>query len=188
MAREIISLINVWCDNVGNHGTERVAATRTAMLAYDGRLVRLDVCDECRDEIASVLGEYAEYGETVPISRSAKIDTAWTDVEKNDAITTVPPESTPKRPTPARSRLRRPHQSASASAVRAWLREHAEDHGLPVPERGSRLTGELNAAYDRGHGWAETDGTWLPVADPTAPGDATAPSEVPTGARETVPG
>ncbi|MCK9931024.1 hypothetical protein MXD62_28435 [Frankia sp. Mgl5] len=184
MAREVISLINVWCDNVGNHGTERIAATRTAVLAYDGRLVRLDVCDECRDEIASVLGEYAEYGETVAIARTAKIDTAWTDVEKNDAIAPPAPESAPKRPVPSRSRPRRPHQTASATDVRAWLREHAEDHGLTLPERGSRLTAELNAAYDRGHGWADTDGTWRPVAD--APTDA--PDEVPATARETVPG
>ncbi|WP_235948616.1 hypothetical protein [Candidatus Frankia alpina] len=158
MAREVISLINVWCDNAGRHAKDKVAATQTAALAYDGRLVRLDLCDECRDEVASVLGEYAEYGETVDVARNAKIDTAWTAVEQNDAITTPEIRGEASRPAPAQAKIRRPHQSTSVSEVRAWLRDHADEHGLTVPERGPRLSGELKAAYDRGHGWDEIDG------------------------------
>ncbi len=163
MAREVISLINVWCDNAGRHAKDKVAATQMAALAYDGRLVRLDLCDECRDEVASVLGEYAEYGETVDVARNAKIDTAWTAVEQNDAITTPEIRGEASRPAPAQAKIRRPHQSTSVSEVRAWLRDHADEHGLTVPERGPRLSGELKAAYDRGHGWDEIDGAWRPA-------------------------
>ncbi len=169
MAREVISLINVWCDNVGRHAQDRVAATQTAALAYDGRLVRLDLCDECRDEVASVLGEYAEYGETVDVARNTKIDTAWTAVEQNDAITATEATGEGRRPTPVRTKARRPHQSTTVSEVRAWLRDHADEHGLTVPERGPRLSSELKAAYDRGHGWDQIDGAWRPA--PTETGD-----------------
>ncbi len=172
MAREVISLVNVWCDNAGRHAKDRVAATHTAALAYDGKLVRLDLCDECRDEVASVLGEYAEYGETVDVARNAKIDTAWTAVEQNDAITAPEVRGEASRPAPTRARVRRPHQSTSVSEVRAWLRDHADEHGLAVPERGPRLSSELKAAYDRGHGWEQADGVWRPapaVADPQPP-------------------
>ncbi|WP_261554933.1 hypothetical protein [Frankia tisae] len=177
MAREVISLINVWCDNAGRHAKDRVAATQTAALAYDGRLVRLDLCDECRDEVASVLGEYAEYGETVDVARNAKIDTAWTAVEQNDAITAAEATSEARRPVPARTKARRPHQSTTVSEVRAWLRDHADEHGLTVPERGPRLSSELKAAYDRGHGWDQADGAWRPA--PAGTGDEPAGAEQP---------
>jgi hypothetical protein len=165
VAREVISIVNVWCDNVGRHGTDKVAAMKNVTLAYDGNLVRLDLCDECRDEMASVLGEYAEYGEVVPVSRTAKIDTAWTDVEQNDAVAAPSAKKTAKRPAPAPTGRRRPHESVSVSEVRAWLREHTDDHKFAVPERGPRLSGKLNAVYDRGHGWDEVDGTWAPAAE-----------------------
>jgi hypothetical protein len=165
MAREVISFVNVWCDNVGRHDKDKVAATKTVVLAYDGRLVRLDLCDECRDEMASVLGEYAEYGETVTVSRTTKIDTTWTDVEKNDAIPTPASKDDSKRPASARTKGRRPHQTTPVGEVRAWLRAHAEEHKMPVPDRGPRLSGELNAVYDRGHGWDEVDGAWRSTGD-----------------------
>lgn len=177
MAREVISIINVWCDNVGRHDKDKIAATKTAAFAYDGRLVRLDLCDECRDEIASVLGEYAEYGETVTISRTARIDTTWTAVEQNDAVDTVDapaPKPGPKRPAAARRKSRRPHESTSVGEARAWLRAHADDHGMPVPDRGPRLSAELKAAYDRGHGWDEVDGTWRPLGEGSGSGPADA--------------
>ncbi|MEX5634890.1 hypothetical protein [Parafrankia sp. FMc2] len=120
MVREVISLVNVWCDNAGRHDKDQVAATRTAALAYDGRFVRLDLCDECCDEMASVLGEYAGYGEATPISRAAKIDTAWTEVEKNDAVSASPPP--PKRAAARRApagsaRERRQRETAGAGEV-----------------------------------------------------------------------
>ncbi|MCK9894418.1 hypothetical protein [Frankia sp. AgB32] len=175
MAREVISIINVWCDNTGRHPHDRVAATTSAALAYDGQLVRLDLCSECRDEMTSVLGEYAEFGESTSLARGAKIDTAWTAIEDNDAGS-APPEAESAKASAAtrpRPRVRRPHQSASTTEVRAWLGDHADDHGLPVPARGARLSAQHKAAYDRGHGWDEIDGTWRPTdPSPTAPTDS----------------
>ncbi|SNQ46089.1 conserved hypothetical protein [Frankia canadensis] len=174
MAREVISIVNVWCDNSGQHPQDRAVATTTATLAYDGRLVRLDLCNECRDEMSSVLGEYADYGETIELSRTTRVDTAWTPVEKNDAATppsAVDPEPKPARGASSRARARRPHQAAANTEVRSWLLEHADEHGLPLPDRRSRLSDELKAAYDRAHGWAEVDGTWQPAAaTPTSDG------------------
>ncbi|MCK9902035.1 hypothetical protein MXD63_18385 [Frankia sp. Cpl3] len=114
--REVISLVNVWCDNAGRHDKDQVAATRTAALAYDGRFVRLDLCDECCDEMASVLGEYAGYGEATPISRAAKIDTAWTEVEKNDAVSAPPPpkRAATRRAPAASARERRQRETAAS--------------------------------------------------------------------------
>jgi hypothetical protein len=175
MAREVISIVNVWCDNTGRHTADRVAATTTAVLAYDGRLVRLDLCTECRDEMSSVLGEYAEYGQTSEAPGNARVDTTWTAVEKNDAIPVPLTDGGPTRPAAPRARRRRPHQAASANEVRAWLRAHADEHGGPVPEGRSRLSDELKAAYDRAHGWDEIDGTWRPT-DPAPAGDPAAPT------------
>jgi hypothetical protein len=164
MAREVISIVNVWCDNVGQHPQDKAAATTTATLAYDGQLVRLDLCDECRDEMSSVLGEYAGFGESSPIPRTARLDTAWVPVEQNDAVTPPPsPEPSP-RASAARARPRRPHQSAGVAEVRSWLVEHADEHRLPLPDRRARVSEELKAVYDRAHGWAETDGAWHPAA------------------------
>jgi hypothetical protein len=165
MAREVISLVNVWCDNAGRHDQDKIAATNATALAYDGRLVRLDLCDECRDEMASVLGEYAEYGETVTITRTTKIDTTWTAVEQNDAIPAPAPKGGAKRLAFAPTRRRRPHEATSVGEVRAWLKAHTEEHKMPVPDRGPRLSGELNAVYDRAHGWEEVDGVWRPVGE-----------------------
>jgi hypothetical protein len=182
MAREVISLVNVWCDNAGRHDSDKIAATKSVVLAYDEKLVRLDLCDECRDEMASVLGEYAEYGDTVTISRTTKIDTTWTDVEKNDAIPAPEAKGGAKRRVPVPAKGRRPHETTPVGEVRAWLRAHTEEHKLPVPDRGPRLSGELNAVYDRGHGWDEIDGTWRPTAGVSgdAPAAAKGADPVPT--------
>jgi hypothetical protein len=170
VAREVISIVNVWCDNSGRHDADRVPATKAVSLVYDGNLVRLDLCDECRDEMASVLGEYAGYGEVAPVSRTAKVDTTWSDVEQNDATAQPASSKNGRRPAAIPTGLRRPHESVSVSEVRAWLREHADEHQLAVPERGPRLSGKLNAVYDRAHGWDEIDGVWGPTAE--SAGDA----------------
>ncbi len=171
MAREVISIINVWCDNTGRHPHDRAAATTSAALAYDGQLVQLDLCGECRDEMVSVLGEYAEFGESTPLTPGAKVDTTWSAVEDNDAASAPPERQAPKVPaaTRRRPRVRRPHQSASTTEVRAWLGDHADDHGLPIPARGARLSAQHKAAYDRGHGWDEVDGTWQATDSSPAP-------------------
>ncbi|OAA27383.1 hypothetical protein UG55_100834 [Frankia sp. EI5c] len=96
MVREVISIINVWCDNTGRHDKDQVAAKRSVALAYDGKLVRLDLCDECRDEMAAVLGEYAGYGQVVEAPRSGRIDTTWTAVEENNAAAEPPADAAPK--------------------------------------------------------------------------------------------
>lgn len=102
MVREVISIINIWCDNTGRHDKDQVAAKRSVALAYDGKLVRLDLCDECRDEMAAVLGEYAGYGQTVEAPRTGRIDTTWSEVEDNSAVDSAP------APTPKAASKRRP--------------------------------------------------------------------------------
>ncbi|EFC80133.1 hypothetical protein [Parafrankia sp. EUN1f] len=104
MVREVISIINIWCDNTGRHPTEKAAAKRSVALAYDGKLVRLDLCDECRDEMAAVLDEYAGYGQVVDAPRSGRLDTAWTAVEDNNATDEDTAAVAP--PPPHRSRRR----------------------------------------------------------------------------------
>lgn len=141
LVREVISLVNVWCDNAGRHDKDQVAATRTAALAYDGRFVRLDLCDECCDEMASVLGEYAGYGEATPISRAAKIDTAWTEVERNDAVSASPP--TPKRVTkraPSVSAKERRQRESAVAGETAVAGEGSGDEAGALAASGSPST------------------------------------------------
>ncbi|WP_175084536.1 hypothetical protein [Candidatus Frankia nodulisporulans] len=188
MAREVISIVNVWCDNSGRHPHERAAATSNAAFAFDGQLVRLDLCAECRDELSSVLGEYAEFGEATPLARGARIDTAWAAIEENDAANAPEAASSvsaaPRKRKPAAAageQARRPHQVASTNEVRAWLRDHAGEYDAPVPSRGARLSADQKAAFDAAHGWAQTDGTWQP-ADPSDGGAAARTGPVPTEA------
>ncbi|CAO5147141.1 Lsr2 protein [Frankia sp. AiPs1] len=121
MAREVISIVNVWCDNRGQHPHDRIAATTTATLAFDGSLVRLDLCAECRDELSSVLGEYAEFGEVTPLTRGTRVDTAWTAIEENDAAATSPtaPASSAARFPAARSSGNRSSAAARSAAAPA---------------------------------------------------------------------
>ncbi|MCM3882907.1 hypothetical protein [Frankia sp. R82] len=197
MAREVISIVNVWCDNGGRHPHERAAATTSAAFAFDGQLVRLDLCAECRDELSSVLGEYAEFGEATPLARGARLDTTWSTIEENDATNASEPApatsagSAPRTRKPAAAasasasaaedQPRRPHQIASTNEVRAWLRDHAGEYDAPVPSRGARLSADQKAAYDQAHGWAQVDGTWRPAA----PSDGDAPARTGAEATET---
>ncbi|ONH58815.1 hypothetical protein CcI49_18870 [Frankia sp. CcI49] len=131
----MISIINIWCDNTGRHPTDKAAAKRSVALAYDGKLVRLDLCDECRDEMAAVLDEYAGYGQVVDAPRSGRLDTAWTAVEDNnatdeDTAAATPPASASK---PASKRSSSPSASSARRSRTATQTPSAPTPSAPAP-------------------------------------------------------